>query len=984
MLNRFSKRVMYNLNNRFAFHFSMTRTTNHRTTHPRCISFDTLDRLANRYFNFLIRHKTHIHQYCVSKEHILDALNEDGVTIFEEENQYYLQLISEKIDEIKNWIDNADSCGYDYELRKNIKDLKQSFTFLKKYLVVEENLSNPEMFKILERAKIEFKRLLNLMDENYKYHTFGQIKTILKIYSILAEYNIITQKTFNKEIIEWIEFSKEHNLYIMTSALLEILNTNSPMISIRTKDCIINTVASLNINVYKNVNDGQAIYITEDLIRCLNYGSEIYENLNFSKQIIEIFQSEYFMNCIKKALEIKRYDIISRYLVGIQKFRLLWASNTNYPEMVLEIVEKILKNIALKNSTIANTNNNDLLHIALMLNFLGKVIDKNNENHIDRFKTTINNVIDQESSYKLLKKGINTFYKELLEATMHSEKLIIHMKPEIHRIINCLNQDRELYTAPFIQSICLLFEYYFETLKEIGFDLNIIDALIDRMGTYVSNNYKKIGLRTLNSYAKLIFIQGIARHEKTFAILAEYNNNPLNMHHYIYSLNFWSHFLLTCNEDEVSTYSINLQIFLYRIDIKKLIDEFFEKYKNNPTEYIRLIERLEFLYKNIKKENKKRDKHANYRAKPLKRSFEMIFIQMLQKLMDNNQQMYELFVNNTQQLRAFLAMLKHVVQLVSTYNVKFYENINEVIFDIFKMNKNKFDLQAKCNFFVILASQNYHSKYSEYIYVQIFNAIVDELEDSKQNLGFLLNIVASTRAFYLLHDIEGMKLNKLGKIFVNYLNNTKLSTQFDSFSYACGLLALLPVKIPSSVVKNLDAQIKTELPQIRTFIISKKRHGYMKVLDIYRLVAVLRYTSRSRFLSDEAYQIVKSFLYGYLKLVKEDNFSSPTSSHVQGQIELILNRAGIEYESEVSFGLGFQDLMIKPNIIIEIAGNVHFFNQKVDLKLQSNLKLFKKMGYQYIIINDYEFTQSVNKNEFLKNKCNLSFIQNVPADNVNN
>lgn len=969
MLNRLSKRVLHEMVTSSGYSFSLVKnsTPNYKSypTH----NTDSLSRSSTEYFNYFLRYKTHSNQNCITKAQLFSALSSEQSNVFEKDNVKYLEDVNKKIMELETWCANLHkNLGYSSTgCNEKLNELKNYLSYIKKYIVIEENLREPQVVGLMSRIKELLKTLLSMKPKSERFNEFNKVKTIIRIYSLFTEYDVISSQTFNNELAFWITFSNQNDIFVLKSAIMQILDQSKYIMMSHNKKLLAEEIESLNLEYFLNSSQEHKLIIIEDVLRCLNYSDILYENKNSHQNIVKIFLAPEFISAIENANNLANIDLMSRYLIGIKKFKELWASHANYTRIVLSYIRKIIESSQFLHM---DKDKGKLLHIALMFNFLSSTIDPDNEADVKEYKSLMRVLIIYEQNKKLLKSGINTFYKELIHSIMQNPELTKQVVPELLMVLNAINEDREKFNHLFIKFFSETVVKHSVTIETLDPNVNnSFQKIIKKISAHVRKDYDKIGYMTINTFAKLIFLQGISEHVETFKVLASFNSKPVDLVHFIYSLNFWSLFLLNCKEHEVSGYSIRLQEFLYKNDIHGLIDNFYVKYQNNTGEYIRLIERLEELYADIKFEKRDKDKHATYRVKPLKRSYEMIFIEILQKLANNNQQMYSYFAKDSQAIKVFLSMLKNVVQLISSYNVKFYENINEILFDFLKCDKQKFDLRAKCNFFMILACQNYHSTYSEYIYVQVFNDIVDSIEASSHNLTHQFFTLKNTRAFYLLHDVKGMNYEKLGKMLTTYILENDISKSPDIFAYCCNLLSVIPVKPSVALIKRFDQQIINDLPKIENFLSTRVKEGLLILMELYRLAVMLKYVKKSRYLSDESFNTIKKLIDEYIQVNKVNSVGKPTSSHVHGQIEVILNRLGIEFEAEVNFGLGSQDLIIKPNIIIEIAGNVHFFNGEVDLKIQSNTKIFNKMGYEYVIINDYDFTQSVNKSEFMKEKC---------------
>ncbi len=64
---------------------------------------------------------------------------------------------------------------------------------------------------------------------------------------------------------------------------------------------------------------------------------------------------------------------------------------------------------------------------------------------------------------------------------------------------------------------------------------------------------------------------------------------------------------------------------------------------------------------------------------------------------------------------------------------------------------------------------------------------------------------------------------------------------------------------------------------------------------------------------------------------------------------------GLSVKQEVKTEVGYVDILLNDKIILEIAGNVHYLNDLLDLKISYKKRLAKLWGYNFIILRDVDF-----------------------------
>lgn len=63
---------------------------------------------------------------------------------------------------------------------------------------------------------------------------------------------------------------------------------------------------------------------------------------------------------------------------------------------------------------------------------------------------------------------------------------------------------------------------------------------------------------------------------------------------------------------------------------------------------------------------------------------------------------------------------------------------------------------------------------------------------------------------------------------------------------------------------------------------------------------------------------------------------------------------------------GYTDFIVNNSVYIEIAGNIHYMDDQLDLRTQLYRKVAEKIGIKYIVIRDKDYEQAENKLLFVK------------------
>ena len=89
-------------------------------------------------------------------------------------------------------------------------------------------------------------------------------------------------------------------------------------------------------------------------------------------------------------------------------------------------------------------------------------------------------------------------------------------------------------------------------------------------------------------------------------------------------------------------------------------------------------------------------------------------------------------------------------------------------------------------------------------------------------------------------------------------------------------------------------------------------------------------------------------------------------SNIQIQIGSLFNRLGIEHEPEKFVLFGKVDFFIKPNIILEVLGNCHFYKGQLDNVSKYKKKAYQALGYRTFYCTDSFLKQHDNKLKLIR------------------
>ena len=918
---------------------------------------------SNFYFRMLLAHKVHYKQDMITDATFVKGFNSLELDKHTKDDDKFIEMLSKEISVIRNYLLHGK-----ISLEKNIS----MFTYasfllncLKKFLIKESNLADPRIRKQIFELNDLIKRFVHKNLGTYQATIFTRFKTIIGLMIKLCDNNFHSAVAFNNEMDRILALCKKKDIYMYKSALINLLENAPNLLNSENKDTIINELN--NFSVVETKMQSPCPRTKNDVIDDLFRGLTIRQinlpmNVNFRNKAIELILSDTFTNFLNKNMLIFQVDVISRYIYLNKINSHLWKNKQGYKKFILTFYTESLKE--LKNSM--GKKKKELSIIAYSLKSLKGLIDADNEEELNIYKENINYVIQFEKE-KSLEYGYNGFLLEILHAMFSFEKN--RFEPEIILLLNSLITSREKLDNKNLKAVVdLLFQFfscqklYSRQIHKTIYELcsSVSDIILKSKNSYSRSN--------LNYYSRAIFKIGIDKNKELFNWFSEINSSPKDIFEFIYSLNFWTCFLLECSEFEVSANSEKLSGFLFQIDSIALIDEFFAKNKNNQKQMVILLDKLEKLHHVSTSIQIGANKKSVYRAKPLKRTFEAIFLNIFEKLFDEEEKIYQNFFINKDSLEVFLKILLNVTNIISKYNVKFYETINIKLYDLLVCNRDMFNLEMKCKFYSIIAGQNYHSNFMEFIYKSVFNTIVEDIVENPLYEKRNLEILMRTRCLKIIHSIEGLEIKKFTDVIKKYFMELSLLDDFTLYSAFASTLSTFDISYNKQFCQKIENDIQNDIDTLFKYLNETDDMYFIFSLnELTRLVLKIRHVKKNKFISQDSEDKLQNVL-DYIRIKKKDKITQPKSSHVQNQIEMILQRCGIPFEREVYLHFAFQDLVLDGNCIVEIAGNIHLFNGNIDTKLASARKIYEAMGYKYIILFDYEFLQALNKQEFLIKK----------------
>lgn len=234
---------------------------------------------------------------------------------------------------------------------------------------------------------------------------------------------------------------------------------------------------------------------------------------------------------------------------------------------------------------------------------------------------------------------------------------------------------------------------------------------------------------------------------------------------------------------------------------------------------------------------------------------------------------------------------------------------------------------------VLKISANSIYKFSVQFYKKLFNVFVASDKD------FLMNFASLPQM--------SIFLRLLSILWVSRSEETEILRLVEN---------ILKRVLDEKFLKNLEISQSQQSIDKKKFEIYTQKGKKLSIIDFARLQQFFLTFSEKISASPLAKKISEDYMMISQKKLPEKKTTYHSSLEVD--IYEILNRFKIQYTKNANINIYNVDILIKPNIVVEILGEKHFGRDKKSKIVKDILKTehLKKMGYVLIEISFFEFS----------------------------
>ena len=407
--------------------------------------------------------------------------------------------------------------------------------------------------------------------------------------------------------------------------------------------------------------------------------------------------------------------------------------------------------------------------------------------------------------------------------------------------------------------------------------------------------------------------------------------NPINFKDTILHLIYFTNCLDKSGKErsiDLNFKSLNEIIDLYLKNFN------FENFKEN----VFLLNILGYVV--VKINNKK----ENYHKKKFKRMLNGILLKIGNYLM-NNKKIILLEISE-KNLKEIIYILNKNIKIRVINNLKGEDFIVQYLDLIFETKKPLFDLNLTKMYILITNEIIYKDKFVMYLYSKIFNHYFFLLKQLK--IRYHKSYFYSYFRGIMVFETEDIDYKSFFDFFDDKIKTTKnILHLLDFFDVYC-----LFKKNTDNITKNIIKNVKY----------SKQLFPFENLFHIKSLKNFI--ILKKEVIKEENLEEKLALLLKNDKTVKL-NHKINSISELQKNVASDLKRMGKKVEMEKQFDFGNVDLFIDNEMIIEVLGKVHFFEEKIDLNSQFKKIISEKIGYKFFFVSEYDYLKSKNKKEYL-------------------
>ena len=905
------------------------------------LALEDVHQMGNLCHNMYTEHRWDVNQPNISEYILKKKLKDDfkDYLIFKDKltisgNNLFKQISNQEnnqnftLKNIKNFLKFYEKISYIRENAEIPIFLENFFKIEKIYreiLLRDKNIDKTNIFLITKAFLDTLCLLINSENEN----------EILKIIDI--HFNIIKEKNHHiyiSQILRVIKYSENKEIKKKFKKFLKE-NSDFSFYSIENKDFLENKDNFIN-----------------DILRSFNALNSLQDN-DFEKKFQTFFIDDF--------LQILLHPDIQLTLESYSRIHICFTNYTNLnfilkkKNFLDKIGLKMIKNLSIKNAE-------ELFLFFICINPKGRYL--NLEANI---KMKIVSIIKNQKFFQRfpVDKGYNIAFNSFLNFFLKEKNFYQNQDIVNSNIKNYLDKKPRLnfFTTQQILTTCDSFIQFYYQRSKIETKDSFFFLISYTFNNFMPKDINKFSNMFLNKLAKMYFIFKNTKNYKNKILedkLVEYYSTIEDLEKCIFAVQFWFFWISLNSEESVSHNSKNLTGFLFQNDINKLIEDYFKK-ENDKNNLMRLMDNTNQIYQEMIHFPGIQDKKSLYRAKPMRRVYETIFLKIGEKILED-ENFLNLLSRNKRGLKIIFNTLFRMTYVYSHYNLKIHKKYNDLLLQIYKKNKTSFNNDLLEIYIKILQSQNFSSDLNDKLLTEILNRYINNIiinykEDETIKLYFCYEFFLRNVFFYF----EDIQFQKICEITYDKLIKEK-NDDFYSITQMVKILLKFNYKFKEGEMESLFDKLKNFEKNLYDLYKKPQFKVIKNTFIIFFKLCELEIDNETK--KERSRKIIKT-----LEKLKDksphhvnlDSFKS--NSHIQ--LELNLKRFNIDFKTEVDMIFGRADFLIG-NVIIEFNGNIHFRKNKIDLGLLLKRKTAALFGYKTYFINDMHFVLCKDKKLFLK------------------
>lgn len=514
----------------------------------------------------------------------------------------------------------------------------------------------------------------------------------------------------------------------------------------------------------------------------------------------------------------------------------------------------------------------------------------------------------------------------------------------------------------------LMAQFLIELIHEahaIDYEKEVPEFLLEKfafmMNPFLHEVLENPDNKPFDLFCAYLMLKGSKDSRIVSSIIQRFSQQTTDIMVFLEQIAFWNKFMALCSETEVSTHGSNLR----RIQINVNITELLAPYNivTMPEQNIfGLLNKLMELFEECSNDNH-RDRKIIYRMKSNKRTIEQISFELAIRIC--NQILEHKETDNRFRFRMVIRMVKFTNKITSGYSVTLNPQFIDLIADNWDANVDNLVYSDYLEMLTTITTNIVNDNFNKLIQ-KVFKSYIDRLEEELNDPLSLEN--AKFCSYY--------GLNKLGKHFYTGTDYTKLIElvnvaikDTDPLNHPYRFLALI------SVIQNLwDSFVTNEhviekIMECSTRILSgEKPYKPGTHFSFVRSMILLNSVISGEPKLSQYHEIAKENTTHLIKLMETTSVFEKihknirvSESNIQVQIGSLFSRLGVEYESEKFVLFTKVDFFLKPNIIVEILGECHFYKGQIDNYSKHKKKAFQALGYRTFYCTDAFLKQHDNK-----------------------